>query len=58
MFFDSTTKNCLTIKAHCYRKLQQWVFSNARFVTFSILAFLFESIEQKDQVPHIQKKNM
>ena len=26
------------------------------FVTFSIWAFLFESIEQEDQAPHIQKE--
>ena len=28
------------------------------FVTFSIWAFLFESREQEDQVPHIHKKGM
>ena len=33
-------------------------FSDVMFVTFSIWAFLFESIEQEDQVPHIQKKGM
>ena len=33
-------------------------FSYGMFVTFSIWAFLFESIEQEHQVPHIQKKDM
>ena len=42
MFFNSITKNCLAIKAHCYRKIQTWVYiQHTMFVTVSILGFLF-----------------
>ena len=58
MFFDSTMKNCLTIKAHCYRTIQKCVFANAMLLTFSISAFLLESIEQENQTPRNQTIHM
>ena len=52
----SSRKNVLSSKPIATKRSKSVCFSDVMFVTFSIWVFLFENIEQKDQVPHIQKK--
>ena len=58
MFLDSIMENYTVIKSHYYKKIQMWMFFYVLFVTFSISALLFESIEQEDQIFCIQQKGM
>ena len=51
-------KNVLSSKPIAAKRSKSVCFSDVMFVTFSIWAFLFECIEQEDQVPHIHKKGM